>query len=335
MGRYVVRRILQGLLTLFVTLFIVHYLMSLAIQINGNPALTFFGEQSRPTETQIEAVEKMFGTDDPCFEQTGNPCINVFVQRLGNLSSGDLGVDYGQRDVGELLSAALPNTLKLFAVTTAVWLIIGIGMGVVAALRRDKFADHATRVISVLLTAFPTFLTALLLQGLLGVFLGNKVRKEFGDDHFFSLVLRPTFDESNAWTTLIIPGLIVGALGVAGLSRLMRTSLLENLKSDFVRTARAKGLPNRRVLWIHTIRNSLIPVVTMIGMSFGGAIGGAVITETVFNIRGVGLLMINATRRNDMSIVITVVTLSIALIIIINLIVDLLYAALDPRIRYE
>ncbi|CAM3396862.1 ABC transporter permease [Stackebrandtia soli] len=335
MGRYVIRRVLQGLLTLFGTLFIVHYLMSLAIQIRGNPAATFFSEKSRPSERQLQIVAEMFGTDDPCFEQVGNPCVTIFAERMGRLAQWDLGTDYKMRSVNDLLAQALPNTLTIFAITIIVWMIFGIGLGVLAALYRDRFIDHSIRVLTVLMTAFPTFLVALLLQQLIGISLGNWLKGIFGADSVIAMIVRPTFNQDEPWLSGLLPGMILGMLGVAALARLMRTSLLENLGSDFVRTARAKGLAPRRVLVVHAIRNSLIPVVTVVGGSFGAAIGGAVITETIFNIRGVGLLMINATRTSDMSIVISIVTLSVILIITVNLIVDLLYATLDPRIRYE
>ncbi|MGH8793966.1 MAG: ABC transporter permease [Stackebrandtia sp.] len=334
MGRYVVRRLLQGLLTLFFTLFIVHYLLAISIQVRGNPAAAFFGENRVPTQRQLDIVAEKFGTDDPCFEQLGNPCFSVFGSRMADLARWDLGVDYNFRPVNDLLALALPNTLRLFAVTTVVWIALGIGLGILAALRREKFADHAIRAGTVIMTAFPVFLIGVLLQRLLGVQFGNWVRDNLPEEHFLGYVFRPTYTLEHPWLSILVPGIIVGLLGVAGLARLMRTSLLESLRSDHVRTGHAKGLKPRRVVVVHAVRNSLIPIVTAIGLQFGGALAGAAVTETIFNIQGVGRLLLTSAVRNEMSIIIPIVTVVIIAYIVVNLIVDLTYAALDPRIRY-
>ena len=335
MGRYVIRRLLQALLTLAFALFLLHYLTSLSIQINGNPAYAFFGGKITPTPAQLQAVAEMYNTDDPCLTQPGNPCFGNFFERMGDYATGDFGKNLQSRPVTELVAERVPNTLRVFAVSTTVWALAGIGLGMAAAVRREKLTDYVIRIGSMVSSAIPVFLMVLALKYIAGIWIGGWFRDNLGEDNALSIIFLPSFDDDHPWLTILVPGIALSAIGTAGIARLMRTSMLENLRADFVRTARAKGLKPRRVLFAHTLRNSLIPVVTLIGLSFGGALGGAVITEGLWNIRGVGQLVFNAVRQNDTPIVIAVVTMLVICYLAFSLIVDLLYAVLDPRIRYE
>jgi ABC-type dipeptide/oligopeptide/nickel transport system permease component len=333
-GRYVVRRLLQAVLTFGLVLFLLHLLMSLAIQVNGNPARTFFGDKPA-TEEQIAAVEAKFGTDDPCLDTIGNPCLGMFGDRLGDWLTFDFGTDFQGTPVSDLIANAIPPTLTLFAISTSVWVLFGVSAGVVAAMRRGRFWDYVVRFGTTFMVAVPTFLLLVITQKIVGVWVGNWARESMGSDSALALIFQPTYDFEYPFLSLLVPGLVLGAFGIAGITRLSRTSMLENLRADFVRTAKAKGLKPSRVTITHTLRNSLIPVVTLIGFTLADALGGAVITEGVYSIPGMGGLAWNATRDNDLPVVIAIVAILSICYMVINLLIDLLYAVLDPRIRYE
>ncbi|GLZ80021.1 putative dipeptide-transport integral membrane protein ABC transporter DppB [Actinorhabdospora filicis] len=335
MGRYVIRRLLQAVLTIFLALFLLHYLTSLSIQINGNPAYAFFGGQITPTQEQLRVVAERYHTDHPCLKRVGDPCLSNFMDTLGRYANGDFGQDLRFRPVSDQVVMRVPNTLRVFAINIATWAIAGIGLGMLAAVRREKFSDYLIRAGTIISGAVPTFLFVLALKYLAGVWIGGWLRDHLGDDNVLSIIFRPSWDEAHPWLTVILPGIALAVIGTAGITRLMRTSMLENIRSDHVRTAKAKGLTGGRVLLAHTLRNSLIPVVTLIGLSLGGALGGAVITEGLWNIRGVGQFVFNAVRQNDTPIVVGVVSLVVICYLLFSLLIDLLYAVLDPRIRYE
>ncbi|MEV0650930.1 ABC transporter permease [Phytomonospora sp. NPDC050363] len=323
------------MLTLFLALFLLHYLTSLSIQINGNPAYAFFGPQITPTQAQLDQVAELYHTDHPCLKEPGNWCIENFGETLWRYVHGDFGTNLQFRPVTELVAERLPNTLRVFAVSTTVWALAGIGLGIVAAMRREKFLDYFIRMGTIIAGAVPIFLIVLALKYIGGVAIGDWLRDTLGEENALSIIFRPSFDDNHPWLTILLPGIALSVVGAAGIARLMRTSMLENLRADFVRTAKAKGLKPRRVMVAHTLRNSLIPVITLIGLSFGGALGGTVITEGLWNIRGIGQLVFNAVRQNDTPIVIAVVTILVVTFLLFSLLIDLLYAVLDPRIRYE
>lgn len=334
MGRYVIRRLLQAAITLFFVLFLLHYMLSLAIQVNGNPARTFFGDKP-VTESQLAAVEAKFGTNDPCLEQVGDPCLGMFGKRMADWTALDFGTDFQGYSVTEQIGQAIPPTLILFAISTAVWVLFGISAGVLAAMKRGKFFDYLVRTGTTLTVAVPTFLLLVITQQLVGVSLGNWARDTFGRDSVLGIVFQPSYDHDHPFLSLLIPGILLGAFGIAGITRLSRTSMLENLRADFVRTAKAKGLAPRRVTVVHTLRNSLIPVVTLVGFAMADALGGTVITEGIYSIPGMGGLAYNATRDNDLPVVIAIVAILSVSFMLVTLLIDLLYAVLDPRIRYE
>lgn len=316
-------------------MFLLHVLSTLAVQLNGNPALAYFGDRS-PTEAQIVAVEARYNLDDPCYGQTGNPCFGPFAERLGDYATGDFGTDLRDRPVSELLAQAVPNTLRLFAIVFITWLVVGMVAGSLAARYRSKAPDQAIRSFSVLIDAFPVFVMLLVYKYIIAVPVGNWMQDQFGSDSTWALLFKPSFHADNPWLTLIVPGILLGATGgAASFIRLVRASQLENYNADHVRTARAKGLGDTRVTVFHIIRNSSIPVVTAIGFVFGEALSGAVITEGLMNIRGMGGLVWTAVGDSDIPVVIASVTLIAVMFLAVNLIVDLAYAALDPRIRYD
>jgi len=175
----------------------------------------------------------------------------------------------------------------------------------------------------------------ILTQQIIGVEVGNWARETFGRESVLAIMFQPSYDFENPFLSLLVPGILLGAFGIASITRLSRTSMLENLRADFVRTAKAKGLTSSRVTIVHTLRNSLIPVVTLIGFTLADALGGAVITEGIYSIPGMGGLVFRATRENDLPVVIAVVAILSITFMVVTLLIDLLYAVLDPRIRYE
>ena len=334
MGRYVARRLIQFIPTIVGTLFLLHLLSIVTIQVVGDPVRALFGENAPPREVILQ-LQARYGLDDPCLQQTGNPCLGLFFDRMGQYAQGDFGVDFRQQPVLDQFLHRMPITARMAIIALVFETVVGIILGMLAGLRKDKFIDNFVRVTTVLLIAFPVFVfgsLALLFIGLkFGLFLRNSEWAPEWLGQMFQIGYNPDYP----WLSLTLPGLVLGAFSLAAIARLTRTSLIENLRSDYVRTAKAKGLTTRRTIGIHTLRNSLIPVVTYIGIDVGLLLGGSIVTEGIFNVPGVGLLTFTAIERNDTPIIIGVVTILAMAYLIANLLVDILYAALDPRIRYE
>jgi ABC-type dipeptide/oligopeptide/nickel transport system permease component len=333
MGRYTARRLIQFIPVLIGTLFLLHYLQTISFQINGNPIRALFGDRQSPPDT-IAAITRSFGLDDPCLEQPGNPCLGLFVDRLGNYARGDFGLDFNQQSVIDLVKRAAPVTLRLTVLALLFEAVIGIFAGVLAGLRKDRFADNFVRISTVLVISVPVFVLGVLVQIFAGLYIGNFMRDR-GAPEWLQAVFSISYQSDHEWASLVIPAFVLGALSLGFIARLTRTSLLESMRSDYVRTARAKGLSPRRVIGVHALRNSLIPVVTYIGIDVGALMGGALVTEGIFNIPGVGGLVFQSVRNGETPVVMAVVTLLTMVFLIASLLVDLLYAVLDPRIRYE
>jgi oligopeptide transport system permease protein len=308
MGRYVLRRLLQ-LVPVFVGTTFLIYVLVWAIP--GNPFAGMCGERPCP-DSFITMMTDKYNLDD-----------NVFVQYfkyMGNLLSGDFGETFSGLDVGELISLRWPVSLRLALVAVAIEAVIGLAAGIVSGLRGRGFLDSLVLVSTLFLIAIPTFVTGFVIQILLG---------------FQWEIMTPTVSSEAGWSELIIPGFVLGSLSMAYVSRLTRTSIAENKRSDYIRTARAKGLPDRRIVWVHLLRNSLIPVLTFLGTDIGALMGGAVVTEGIFGINGIGRLVYNGILSKEGVVVTGVVVLLVIVFLLVNLIIDLLYAVLDPRIRYD
>ncbi|CAM3674794.1 ABC transporter permease [Isoptericola cucumis] len=333
MGRYIIRRVLLGAATLLLVTFVLHLLTTFAIQLNGSPALAFFGDRI-PTDAQLAAVEERYGLDDPCYDQTGNPCLGPYVERLGAYAQGDFGTNLRGREVTDIVATAAPNTLKLFAIVTVTWFVLGMGLGSAAARWRGRSADHGIRMTSVLIDAFPIFVLLLVYRYVFAVPLSDWARSTFGDDSMVALWFRPSFDADHPWATVLVPGILLGLAGSAAFIRLVRASQLESYAGEHVRTARSRGLAERHVVLHHVVRNSSVPVVTAVGLTFTEALAGAVITEGMMNIYGMGGVLWEAVRGNDVALVVGIVTILAIVTVVVMLVVDIAYAALDPRIRY-
>lgn len=308
MGRYVARRLLQMIPVLLGATFIVYCAVW---ALPGDPFAGKCGDRPCP-ESYIAAKTAQFNLDDPLLVQ--------YAKFLKNLLTGNFGETYSGQAVRDLIAAAYPTTMKLALVAILFELVVGIGAGIMAGLNRGRFIDNFLTLSTLVVISIPVFVIGFVLQYFLTI----------------RLSIFPTTVSAGApWFDLILPGLVLASLSLAYVARLTRTSLVENLRSDYVRTAVAKGLPRRSIIGKHTLRNSLIPVITFIGADFGALLGGAIVTEGIFNINGVGGLTFRAIRAREGATVTTVVTILVLVFLVVNLLVDLLYAALDPRIRYE
>ncbi|MBW5483782.1 ABC transporter permease subunit [Streptomyces bambusae] len=274
----------------------------------GDPVGSLGGDKARDPAVVAELRER-YGLNDPLPVQYGN-----FVK---NLAKGDLGEDYTQRrPVTEILAPKLTNTAKLAVLAIVIDIAIGLLAGMIAALFRYSFWDVLITLLTTMAVGFPSFVIGMVLLSTFSVKL-----------QMFPVIADGSFN------SMILPAFTLAILDAALVARLMRGTMLEVLKADYVKTAVAKGLPRRTVLFKHVMRNSIIPVVTYLGISFGSLLGGALITEAIFNWDGIGLALVMAIQQQNNPIIIGVVSFGVLVFVVLNLLVDLLYAVLDPRIR--
>jgi oligopeptide transport system permease protein len=307
MGRYVARRLL---LTIPVLLGASFLIFAMVYALPGDPIRALAGD--RPLSPAVMAqLRENFNLDDPLGIQ--------YLKYLGGLAQGDLGTDFSGRPVGDTIARTLPVTVKLAAVAVVFEIIIGIVAGVLAGIRRNGYFDNLVLVSTTLIVSIPILVLAYTTQFLFGLQLG-----------WF-----PIAGTREGLYSYLLPGLVLASGSLAYVARLTRTSVAENMRADYVRTARAKGLPQSTIITRHTLRNSLIPVVTYIGADIGSLMGGAIVTETVFNLPGMGREVYDAVRQQEGAVVVGIVTLMVFFFIFFNLVVDVLYAVLDPRIRYD
>ena len=308
MGRYVLRRLLQLVPVLIGTTFLIYLLVW---TIPGDPFAGKCGDRACP-DSYITAMREKYNLDDSLLVQYG--------KYLASLVQGDFGETFSGIEVSELIANAYPVTLKLALVALVIEAVIGLVAGVLTGLRSGSFLDNLVLVSTLFLIAIPVFVTGFVLQITLGLRWG---------------IIDPTVSAAANLSELIVPGFVLGSLSMAYVTRLTRTSIAENRRSDYVRTAVAKGLTPRRVVGVHLMRNSAIPVVTFLGVNLGELMGGAIVTEGIFNIRGIGGLVFGAILTKEVATVTGVVTLLVIVYLLMNLLVDVLYAVLDPRIRYD
>ena len=242
-----------------------------------------------------------------------------YLLYLGSIFRGDFGTAFNGQPVITLMRDAFPVTARLTLVAIIFETTFGVILGMISGLRRGRALDTSVLVCTLVVISVPTFVSGYVLQYLLGV--------EWG-------VINPAVSPAAHLTELIVPGLVLALVSLAYVTRLTRTSMAENLNADYVRSAIAKGLPRRRVFGVHLLRNSLIPVVTFLGADIGLLMGGAIVTERIFNIHGVGYQLFQGILRQNSPTVVGFVTVLVIVFLVANLVVDLLYAALDPRIRY-
>jgi peptide/nickel transport system permease protein/oligopeptide transport system permease protein len=253
---------------------------------------------------------------------------------MAGYARGDFGIDFTRQPITRLIGDAAPVTLRLTLIAVLFESLVGIFAGVVAGIRKNGFMDNFIRISTTLVISVPVFVLGVLIQIGSGLYVGVWLRDN-GAPEWLSAAFSVTYQVDHPWASLFVPGVVLGAFSLGFIARLTRTSLIETLRADYVRTARAKGLSRSRVVGIHALRNSLIPVVTYIGIDLGALMGGALVTEGIFNIPGIGGLVFNSVAAGETPVIIAVVTLLTLVFLLASLLVDMLYAVLDPRIRYE
>lgn len=309
MGKYIVRRLLQMIPVIIGATFLLYILV---FSLPGDPWEGRCGEREC-SPAYIDAFKREYHLDRPLLVQ--------YALYLGRLVQGDLGTNFYSNRVIDELAVRWPITFRLALIALAFEVVVGIVAGVLAGINRGRFIDSLVTVSSLVVISVPVFVIGSLAQwGVLRLGLNNII---------------PVTASEGTWRQLLLPGLVLGSLSVAYIARLTRTNLVENLRADYVRTARAKGLSPSRTIGIHTLRNSLIPVITWIGYDFGALMGGAIVTERIFNINGIGGFIYRSINQRDGVSVVGAVTCLVLVYLLMNLVVDVLYGVLDPRIAHD
>jgi peptide/nickel transport system permease protein len=311
---FLVRRLIQAVL---VVLGVIAFMFILIHLIPGGEARAVLGPKAQPIA--IAQFNKVNGLDLPLWDQ--------FAHYVWNLSRFDLGRSYTlNQSVTSLIAEALPKTLILVGLATLLALVIAIPMGIYQVVRRNKWDDYVLTGVAFILYAVPAFLLGTLLILWFAIYIPIFSTEAPQSDSIWGILSDPK--------ALVLPVVTLAAISIASFSRYMRSSMMETMTEDFVRTARAKGAGPQRVLYVHALRNAIIPIITLLGLSLGTIVSGAVITESVFNYPGMGLLAINSAFKEDLPTLLGVTFVVTIATIVGNLIADILYAVVDPRIRY-
>ncbi|UOQ92469.1 ABC transporter permease [Halobacillus shinanisalinarum] len=309
----IIKRFLQLLLLLFGISFLVFMSMHIA---PGDPATVIGGPTA--TESDIEAIREELGLNKPVLVQ--------YVDYIKGVVQGDLGYSFqNNQSVAEAIIIRFPQTLNLAIASMIVAILIGVPAGIISAIKQNSWFDFSSTTVALAGISIPNFwLGAMLIL-------------------IFSVQLQwlPVGGLSAPfWTIegikqLILPAITLGTASAAMIARMSRSAMLEVIRADYIRTAKAKGAKSWTVIWVHALRNAMIPVITVIGLNFGFLLGGTIITEQVFAINGVGRLMIDAIAARDFPVVQGTVLLVATLFVVVNLLVDIIYALIDPRISYD
>lgn len=307
MAGYIVRRVLQAIPVLLGTTFLIYFMV---FAMPGDPVVALFGEKTPPPAV-LEQLQERYNLDKPFIVQ--------YFIFLGNIFRGDLGVSFSGQPVSDILAQTFPVTLRLALLSTFFLMVGGIAVGLVSGLRKGGVFDASALVVSLIFISLPIFVVAFVAQYVFGIQLGW---------------FRTTVGIGAPLSDLVLPALVLATGSFAQIVRLTRASVIETEGQDFVRTAASKGLSRTRIVPVHILRNSLIPVVTYLGVDFGVLMVGAVVTEGIFNVPGVGRTVYQAIIRGENPTVVAFVTVMVLIYLVVNLLIDLFYAVLDPRIRY-
>ena len=307
MLRYVLRRLAQAIPVFFGTTFII---FALVFIMPGDPILALFGERT-PNPAQLEALRAQYNLDEPFFVQ--------YFLYIKGVFTGDLGTTFSGQPVSEVFAQKFPVTLKLVAIAVVIEFVLAVSIGLIAGLRKGKFFDNSSLVIALVLSSMPVFVALFIAQYVVAIKWG---------------LAPPTTGSNTTFAGMWLPATVIAVtIYVTGM-RLMRGSVIEARSEDYVRTAYAKGLTSRKVVPSHVLRNSMIPVITNTAASFGFLLAGTTVTEGIFNIPGVGGTLYKAIIHGEGATIVSFVTILTVIYVIVNILVDLLYAVLDPRIRY-
>jgi peptide/nickel transport system permease protein len=322
MVRYIIRRLLYLILVMFV-ITLVTYLIFYVLP-SGDPAIRFAGKS--PTPEVVKEVRRQFGLDKPVYQQ--------YASFMWRLFKGDeygwpgFGFSFDTRSpVKEALFSRIGVTLQLGAGAAVLWVLLGVPLGILSALKRRTFIDRATMGFALFGVSAPVFAVGL---AALYIFWQKLGIQALGTGY-----VAPTEDLGAFFGHMILPWSVLALQYAAFYARMVRSNLLETLGEDYIRTARAKGLSERKVIGKHGLRASLTPVVTIFGMDFSLLIGGAVLTESVFNLPGLGQLIVSSVNRQDIPVVLATTIVAAFFVSFMSLVVDILYGYLDPRVRFS
>ena len=314
--RFIVRRILFGIVVLWLVTLGTFFLFFV---IPSNPAVTLAGKGGTPQK--VAQIKQRLGLDQPVIVQ--------YWHYLDRLLHGDLGTSFFTgAPVNGTIKADLPPTLSLIIGGAVLWLIVGIGVGVLSATRARSLLDRSATVFVLIGISMPTFVVGLVL-----LFVVYFQLAKHGIQAFAPMYVPLTQNPAQWFTHMILPWITLALVSAATYSRLTRGSLLDALGEDYIRTARAKGLTERRVIYRHGLRAALTPVVTQLGVDVGTLIGGAVVTESVFDLGGVGQALLRAFDFGDVYVILGIVIVTAAAVVVANIVVDIAYSFLDPRVR--
>ena len=318
---FILRRLAQAIIVMLTVAFLAFMLF----QYVGDPVTNLLGQDA--TQEQRDSLRKDLGLDQPFPVQ--------FARFVGNAVQGEFGLSLRQgRKVSALIVERFPATLELSMAAAVIALVAGVPLGVYSALRRGRFGSQLVMTLSLLGVSLPTFLIGILLILIFAVTL--KWLPSFGRGDVVSLGAWTTgFLSADGWKHLVLPAITLSVFQLALILRLVRAEMLEVLRTDYVKFARARGLTDRAVYFGHALKNTLVPVITITGLQLGSLIAFAIITETVFQWPGMGFLFIQAVQFADIPVMAAYLCLIALIFVIVNLVVDLLYFAVDPRLRLE
>ena len=307
MGKYLLRRILQMIPVVLGTTLLVY---ALVFALPGDPVKAMFGD--KPVNEAVAAqIRAEYHLDQPFIVQ-----YFIYLKNALTLNFGDT---FAGQPVLDEITRAFPVTIRLGLMAFVFEAIFGVVFGIISGLKKGKWYDTVILIVSLLLISVPTFVTGFVMQYVFGIQWA---------------ILPVTAGADPGFLDLLMPAMVLGSASMAYIIRPTRSEISSNIAEDYVRTARAKGMSNGQVMLRHVLRNSLIPVVTYLGQDIGGLMGGAMITEQIFNIHGIGFLTYQSILKGEANLVVSIVTLLMLIFVVCNLVVDMLYAALDPRIRY-
>lgn len=302
MSKYIIRRILTLIPTLLVISFMVFAMMSMT----GDPATTIAGPTA--TQAEIETIRESLGLN--------KPLIVRYFDYMGGLLQGDFGVDLYGNSVWDSFVTKIPYTIILSIVATVLTIVIALTLGIISAVKQNTWTDTGLSALAIAGLSIPQFWLGLLMMVLFSVQLG----------------WLPT-SGAQGFKSIIMPGICTAVANIALMTRMTRSSMIDQLRADYLRTARAKGVNERKVITKHALGNGLIPIITIFGSQFGALIGGAVVIETVFAWPGVGFFIVSSIRSNDFQVVTGFIILITLLVALVLMAVDILYAYVDPRIK--
>jgi oligopeptide transport system permease protein len=310
MTRYAMNRVGQAVFVIVASTLLLYFL---AYAMPGDPVAALAGEGSKSIDEATRAIIRaQYNLDQPFLVQ--------YWRYLTSALTGDLGHTFSGRPVVEILASAMPVTFRLAVITVVIQAVVGITVGVIVGQHRSGILDGSVMTVTMVLIGVPTFVAGYLVQHFLGVRAG---------------LFKPTVSAEAPWHELIVPGAVLALGSMAFLIRFTRSAIAETSVADHVRQARANGLPGWKINLVHILRNALIPLVTVIGTEFGALLGGAILTESIFNVPGFGQQVYQSIIRGAVAPTVSLVTVLVVIFVLVNLVVDLLYAVLNPKVRYD